>query len=115
MLTETQELSILEMLRRSNMQKFVIKSPELNGYFARIDQIGDSVDTAITDEKYEAKIFDYAIEAKEWLKKIASENMQYKKTFPKDIVINWEIVLVNMKNGVNDFDEVMTWYSTTEM
>lgn len=97
------------------MQKFIIKSPELNGYFARIDQIGDSVDAAITDEKYEAKIFDYAIEAKEWLKKIASENMQYKKTFPKDVIINWEIVLVTMKNGVNDFEEVMTWYSTTEM
>lgn len=97
------------------MQKFVIKSPELNGYFARIDKVGYFCDAAITDQKYEAKIFDYAIEAKEWLKKISSENMEYKRTFPKDIVINWEIVLVDMKNGINDFDEVMTWYSTTEM
>lgn len=90
------------------MQKFIIKNPNSNKYFVSIEGNDYAIDVITTDQKYEAKIFDSVIEAKEWLKMI------WKKTVVKDFNIVWEVILVNMKNGMNNFEEIMTWYSSTE-
>ena len=90
------------------MQKFIIKNPNSNKYFVSIEGNDYVSDVITTDQKYEAKIFDSGIEAKDWLKMI------WKKTVVKDFNIIWEVILVTMKNGINDFEEIMTWYSSTE-
>ena len=90
------------------MQKFIIKNPNSNKYFVSIEGNDYASYVITTDQKYEAKIFDSVIEAKEWLKMI------WKKTVVKDFNIVWEVILVTMKNGINDFEEIMTWYSSTE-
>jgi len=92
-------------------QKFVLKYPKYNRYFSSINIQDGNPDVEVTDVKYEAKIFDSILEAKVWIKRIRSNDMTYIKNDENPI---WEIVLVNMKNGINDFDEVLTWYSTTE-
>ena len=91
------------------MQKFIIKNSNSNKYFVAFECNDYTIDAITTEQKYEAKIFDSVIEAKEWLKTI------WKETVFKDVNIIWEVILVTMKNGINDFEEIMTWYSSTEI
>ena len=90
------------------MQKFIIKNPNSNKFFVAFEGNDYALNVITTEQKYEAKIFESGIEAKEWLKMI------WRKTILIDCNIIWEVILVDMKNGVNDFEETMTWYSSIE-
>lgn len=100
-------------------QKFVLKVQRLEVYFVSIDLENNIVDVKISKEKNDVKLFDSFLEAKEWLKKINSNEMAYKKYLKQEQFHDWiwEIVLVDVFNDSEDyksFNEVFVWYSTTE-
>lgn len=95
-------------------QGFIIKVPKLNIYFIKIVSDNNVVDIRISDDINSARIFDNITEAREWLEKINSNEMAYKKILNEEKINEsiWEIILVDVCNDEKGFlslKEITTW------